>query len=549
MGSDLPTGTKSSRRFSVLFRLSVMMLLQYAVWGAWLPIAARYLMAPKVEIEFTDLGGLSKDIFAQSQADALSPGKRIWELLTPAAREMIATAAKAGKVEKPAELIAALRKTLADDRSAATSSMDSAAVFSANCERMASAYPKFCITGRGGLGFTGSMVGWILGLAGSIGAICAPFIAGQVADRYFSAQKALAALLLIGGAVKWYTAYQDSYSAWLVLSIVYSIVYMPTLALSNSIAFAHMRDQEREFPLVRVWGTIGWILVGFIFPVFWLQSKIQLQWLPPFYVSNEIPFVTHHLVNALKFAGVLSFLYAGYCLLLPDTPPRKEGVEPLAFAKAFRLLRKRSVLLIVLASLPISVIHQIYFMQTAPFLSAIGLPDSYITPAMSIGQLFEIIVMAMLGVLLTRLGFRRVIFIGAIAYFARYAVFGTVHLPPALIVASQFLHGFCYACFFAGTFIYIDRIAPRDIRHSAQTLYAIFILGLGPVIGGWLNGALEDWFKGAGSPNMYIGIWYTQAAIALVTGLVFVLLFRSELGEPEPASAAASPLAAPSRGE
>src|SRR6185503_15522982 len=177
-------------------RLSVMMFLQYAVWGAWLPLAARYLTAS---------------------------------------------------------------------------------------------------TAEGGLGFTGTQMGLILGLAGSIGAIAAPFIAGQLADRHFSTERFLATLLAIGGVIKWITASQTGFSAWLLLSIAYSVVYMPTLALSNSMAFANLDDRERQFPKVRVWGTIGWIAASWIFPMIYLQSGLHFQAMPPFLVGPELPNVTARL--------------------------------------------------------------------------------------------------------------------------------------------------------------------------------------------------------------------------------------------------------------
>lgn len=381
----------------------------------------------------------------------------------------------------------------------------------------------------GGLGFTPGQVGWILGLAGSIGAVTAPFIAGQLADRRFSTEKFLAVLLLVGGLIKWYTSTQTTFEAWLVLSILYSIVYQPTLALTNSLAFAHLDDADREFPRVRVWGTIGWIAASWIFPMVWLQTGLTLQALPPFLAGTEVADATARLVDALKFSGGLSILYAGFCFLLPHTPPKREGVEPLAFAKAFALMKRPSFALLVLASLPIAVIHQIYFMQTAPFFSdVLGLKDSQIGPAMTVGQFAEIAVMAALGMMIKSLGFRITIALGGFAYVLRYAVFGTVDLPVELIIASQALHGFCYACFFAAAFIYVDRIAPKDVRNSAQTVFGIIILGLGPVIAAPFLGFLSTVFSDEAGVLNYSGLWYTLSGVALVTTVLFLALFRDE---------------------
>ena len=329
-----------STKFSVNQRLSGMMLLQYAVWGFWMPVLARYLQA------------------------------------------------------SPAE---------------------------------------------GGLGFTPGQVGWILGLAGSIGAVTAPFVAGQFADRYFASEKFLAVLLVLGGLIKIWTSQQTTFTAWLWLSVLYSVVYTPTLALTNSLAFAHLKEPEREFPFVRVWGTIGWIAASWLFPLVWLLSDVQLQMLPPFYTGIEAADATSRLADALVFSGVTSLGYAAFCFLLPHTPPRRDSVEKLAFAKAFRLFKHRSFTVLVLASLPISVIHQVYFMQTAPFFSdVLGLKDSQIGPAMTIGQFAEIAVMAGVGLMLKKVGVRWIVSIGALAYFLRYAIFATAALPVWLIVSSQF---------------------------------------------------------------------------------------------------------------
>ena len=386
---------------------------------------------------------------------------------------------------------------------------------------------------EGGLGFTGSQIGMTLGLAGSIGAVMAPFIAGQIADRYFSTERILAFLVTAGGVVKWITSYQTEYSAWLVLSIIYSVLYMPTLALSNSITFSHIDDQENDFPKIRIWGTIGWIVASWVFPMIWLQTNLNFQWMPPFIVGAEVPNVTSRLADALKFSGLISITYGAFCFLLPHTPPKKDATEKLAFKKAFKLFRFSSFTTLVIASLAISVIHQIYFLQTGPFLSHIGILDSQIGPAMTIGQFAEILTMAYLGFFLKRLGFKKVITIGVAAYFMRYAIFGTESFPVWVIVASQAFHGFCYAFFFAAAFIYVDKLADEDVRHSAQTVFGIIILGGGPVIGGWLSGYLQNIYTVENIFN-YSNFWYTVSAIGLATMVFFYAFFREQLVQREP---------------
>jgi nucleoside transporter len=399
----------------------------------------------------------------------------------------------------------------------------------------------------GGLGFTSGQVGWIVGLAGSIGAVSAPFIAGQFADRYFSTEKFLAVLLVLGGIVKIITSLQDSFAAWLLLSIVYSVLYMPTLSLTNSMAFAHLDDPDREWPRVRVFGTVGWIAASWLFPMLWLQTDLQFQLLPPFFVGSEVADATARLGDTLLVSGVISILYAGFCFALPHTPPRKEGVEKLAFKKAFALLSRRSFAILVLAALPISVIHQIYFMQTGPFFeNQLGMLVTYIGPAMTVGQFAEILFLALLGTFLVRLGFRWTITLGGLAYFARYAIWGLVSLqeasgpsvdaagqmvwtmPLMIGVFSQGLHGLCYACFFASAFMYVDRVADIDIRNSAQTVFGIIILGIGPVFAGPLLAVLGSVFGTAGVVTDFAGMWFTLALIALVSTGLFAAYFRDE---------------------
>ena len=384
----------------------------------------------------------------------------------------------------------------------------------------------------GGLGFSPGQVGVILGAAAASGAITAPFLAGQIADRYFSTERFLAVLLIVGGIIQWIVSYQTSFTGWLLLSILYSVCFQPTIALTNSLAFSHLDDATKEFPFVRVWGTVGWIAASWIFPMVWLQTNLSFQALPPFFVGTEVADATHRLVDAMKFSGTASILYAAYCLTLPRTPPNKDAVESLAFMKAFALMKKRSFAVLMIAALPISIIHQIYFVQTGPFLSEVlGLQDSYIGPAMSIGQFAEIFVMAILGLMLSKIGFRFTMCVGGMAYFLRYMIFGTVDLSVPLIIASQALHGLCFSCFFAAAFIYVDRIAPPDVRNSAQTVFGITILGLGPIISAPVLTYLSRIFRLDDGTLDYSGLWYSLAVIALVTTVLFGVFFRDETTE------------------
>ena len=226
--------------------------------------------------------------------------------------------------------------------------------------------------------------------------------------------------------------------------------------------------------------------------------------------------------------------------MLPHTPPRKDATEKLAFKKAFGLLKDRSFAVLVAASLPISVIHQVYFLQTPPFFSHLGLGDSQIGPAMTIGQFSEIAVMAALGAMLVKRGFRTVITVGAFAYFVRYAIWSFPEVfPVSVLVGSQFLHGICYACFFAAAYIYTDRVAPADVRHSAQTVFGIIILGGGPVLGGLLSGWLADSYATTGGQIDYGALWRVVALIGLAAAVFFWAFFRERKTRTGPVAEAA----------
>lgn len=398
---------------------------------------------------------------------------------------------------------------------------------------------------QGGLGFTPSQIGWILGLAGAIGAVSAPFIAGQVADRYLNAERALAILLIVGGAINIALSYTHQYNTFLLLSIAYSVVYMPTLSLTNSIAFQNLDDAEKKFPPIRLWGTIGWIVASVAFTTLWLSYTGNVDWLRSardfapelahYYAAGDVDaraeqldkFVnTRRIADALYVSGLLSWAYAVYALAaLPKTPPKTNVAHPLAFAEAFGLFRKPAFLIVTLVALPIAMIHQVYFIRAAPFFESVGVAKKYLGPVMGIGQASEIFFLLILGFFLKRLGYKWVLILGCAAYVARFGIFA-LGAPSGLMIAAQVLHGLCYGCFFAGSFLLVEKLAGDDYRHSAQTVFGIIILGAGPVLGSFYNEHVLGRFD-AGTTN-YHGVWAVQAGVAVLCLLVLLVAFPSQ---------------------
>ena len=359
---------------------------------------------------------------------------------------------------------------------------------------------------------------------------CAPFLAGQFADRFINAEKYLALLLILGGAVKYVTASVHDYHAFIGLSILYSILYMPTLALTNSIAFAHLNDPEKQFPAVRVWGTIGWIVASNAFPLLWLQSNLHLTVLPPFIAGVDKPNATALWADCLRVAGVLAVAYGLWAAFaLPPTPPTRSRESPFAFAKAFGLLGHRGFLVVTLVSLPIAMIHQVYFIRTGPFIEALGFAKAHVGPILSIGQVSEIFFLAILGFLLARLGYKWTLSLARSLMHCGFALFA-IATPQtrSLVLFANTLHGLCYGCFFAGAFIYVERIASPDIRHSAQTVFGIIILGVGPVLAGAYNQWLDHLQISSpqGPVFDYRTFWFIQAAVAVGSMLVLMMLFK-----------------------
>jgi predicted MFS family arabinose efflux permease len=304
--------------------------------------------------------------------------------------------------------------------------------------------------------------------------------------------------------------------------LVYSLAYVPTLSLTNSICFHHLKDAQKEFGRVRLWGTIGWIAASWPF-VLILKGK-------------EGAALGSALTSIFVVAGLASLALAAVSLMLPATPPARSAGEKYAPLESIRLLRNPTVLVLFVATFLDALVHQCYFQWTSPFLSAIGIPENMIMPAMSIGQIAEIATMAGLGYFLARLGWRWTMIFGILGHVVRFLVY-SLGGPAWLVVGSNVVHGFCYAFFFASVYIFVDEYFPRDARASAQGLFNFLILGLGPFAGSLLWGRLGDVYRTATGID-FSKLFLVPAALGLVAALVLLVGFRP--ARPAPAAARAA---------
>ncbi|MCX7805326.1 MAG: MFS transporter [Planctomycetota bacterium] len=328
----------------------------------------------------------------------------------------------------------------------------------------------------------------------------------SVRDAYLSAFGALGGLALL-------LARETSFPLFLAWSVLYAVVYIPTLSLSNSICFHHVADAKKGFPRIRVWGTIGWIAAGWFYGFFWQGWLVRsCGWsLRDAYAGSFL------------FSAILSFVLAAYSLLLPHTPPRKDAAEKNAALAALRLLKDPPFLAIFSISFIVLIAHTFYFVWMSPLLKGIGIPDDMISPVMTIGQISEIALMLLVPVSLARMGFKFTMGLGLLAYVLRFAACA-IGSPQWLVVASLALHGFCYGFFVAVVFIFVDACSPPDIRASAQSLIGIVILGLGPLVGSLFAGKVGDIFSTLVPVPMQT--FYPETASFHATATQAVRLFR-----------------------
>ncbi|MCX7975330.1 MAG: MFS transporter [Candidatus Aminicenantes bacterium] len=364
------------------------------------------------------------------------------------------------------------------------------------------------------LGFQGTQVGFIYSLL-PLATIISPFIGGQVADRYFPTQKIIAILQLIGGLLLLIGSRLTDFASLSGLMLVYCLIYAPTLALTNSLAFIHLRDTEREFGQIRVWGTIGWIIAGLILA----------GWRLAFKASGLSPLTG----DTLLLAGFFSLLMGVTSFNLPHTPPKKEATKPWAFLEALRLLRDKNFAVFITIAFVVATELMFYYVMTAPYLTSemIGVSSSAVSGIMVIAQVAEIFVMALLlPYFLPRFGIRITLLIGILAWPIRYIIF-VIGQPSWLVIASLTLHGFCYVFFFTAAFIYVDRVAPGDIRASAQSLITLATIGLGNYLGSLFAGWIQSLFTGPEGTN-WRAVFAIPAVITILCAVVFMFFFKGD---------------------
>ena len=368
------------------------------------------------------------------------------------------------------------------------------------------------------LGFSGTQIGLIYSLL-PLATIISPFLGGQIADRYFPTEKLIALLQLAGGGLLLLVASTTDYTTMIWLMLIYSILYAPTLALTNSIAMINMANSEKEFGSIRVWGTIGWIAAGLSL-AFW-RSLAEAQ---------QVPTIQG---DTLVLAGIFSIVMGLLSFGLPHTPPRKEGSNPWAFMEALKMLKNKNMIIFFVIAFIVATELQFYYVLTAPFLTSdqIGVANARVSGVMVIAQLAEIIVMAfLLPRFLPKYGIRKVMLMGIVAWPLRYAIFA-IGGPTWLVLASLALHGFCYVFFFTAAFIYMDQIAPKDIRHSAQSLITLILLGFGNYLGALFSGLVQSIFTSADQGTNWTGVFLVPFFLTMLCAVGFLIFFKEETRE------------------
>jgi len=368
----------------------------------------------------------------------------------------------------------------------------------------------------GQLGASGGQIGMAFSTQ-SWGAIIAPFVIGLIADRFFNAERILAVLHLVG-AVLLYQLYRAAdFGAFYPYVLAYMMIYMPTLALVNSVAFRQMRDPALEFSRIRVWGTVGWIVAG-------VMISFVFAW------DSKAAIASGGLRNTFLMAALASVVLGVYSFTLPSTAPlksedRRSGLKQMLGLDALGLLKDRSYLVFFIASILICIPLAFYYQNANPFLADIGMTNP--TAKMAIGQVSEVLFMLLLPLFIHRFGIKIALLMGMLAWALRYVLFayGNNADLAFMLFTGIALHGICYDFFFVSGQIYTDAKTPERFRSSAQGLITLATYGVGMLIGFWVAGHVSDYYT-TPAGHQWQSIWLFPAFFSLGVVLVFMFAFR-----------------------
>ncbi|NII27942.1 nucleoside permease [Pseudoflavitalea sp. X16] len=345
----------------------------------------------------------------------------------------------------------------------------------------------------------------------AIATMISPFFVGLVADRFFAAQRIMGVLHLLGAALLFLATKVTGNSPFYWVILFYSLLYMPTIALSNNIAFSQMTDPGKQFPWIRVFGTIGWIVAGIIIGQLGIEK------------TN-----TTFMIAAAASAALGLFSFA-----LPNTPPKASANATVAQTlgkDAFVLFKSKSYLIFFIAAILVCIPLSFYYGFANPFLNEMGLDKP--ASKMILGQVSEAVFILAIPFLFNSIGVKKMLLLGMSAWILRYVAFayGDAGSNTWMLYAGIILHGICYDFFFVTGYMYTEKKAGEKIKNAAQGLFTFATYGLGMFIGTWFSGFIVDNYTIAGDPvtHNWKSIWFVPAGIAIVVLLYFILFFREK---------------------
>ncbi|MDC1030302.1 nucleoside permease [Flavobacteriaceae bacterium] len=369
------------------------------------------------------------------------------------------------------------------------------------------------------LGASGAEIGMAFSTQ-SWGAIIAPVFIGLIADRFFNAERILGVLHLIGAILMYLMAQAGDFSGFYPYVFGYMLVYMPTLALVNSVSFYQMKDPAKEFSIIRVFGTLGWIVAG-LFISYWFRWDAQEA------IANGA------LANTFIMVAIASALLGLFSFSLPKTPPSNTGGENLSLGDllgfdALKLLKDRNFLMFFITSILICIPLAFYYQQGNPFLVELGMENP--TGKMTLGQISEVLFMLLIPFFFKKFGFKKTILVGMLAWTIRYVLFayGNAGEYTFMLIIGIALHGICYDFFFVSGQIYTDFKAGEKVKSAAQGLITLATYGVGMLIGFWVAGKISDTYLLENGQHNWEVIWLLPAVFAMGVLILFMLIFKDE---------------------